>query len=246
MLLDEATAALDAVNEAAVAGAIRELAHQRTVVVVAHRLSTVMAADQILVLDNGRITARGPPRRAGHRGWNVRPILGRTPARPRLAAADEIYQRLWLCRNASKTSASSGGQAQCTDPYRAIVGDDTHEATLGTPRILRVRLVAKKSTSRRAAIVRWCSTQPPSAARATVGDGRQRAWRSAARYTTSVAAWPKPSAAPPHVSSHGRCRRSRERPTRGSSLRCRWKTCRADENRTSYQLAAIAHGRLSV
>ncbi len=61
VLLDEATAALDAVNEAAVAGAIRELAHQRTVVVVAHRLSTVIAGtNRIAVLDNGRITARGP------------------------------------------------------------------------------------------------------------------------------------------------------------------------------------------
>jgi ATP-binding cassette, subfamily B, bacterial IrtB/YbtQ len=59
VLLDEATAALDAVNEAAVAGAIHELARDRTVVVVAHRLSTVMDADQILVLDDGRITARG-------------------------------------------------------------------------------------------------------------------------------------------------------------------------------------------
>ena len=59
VLLDEATAALDAVNEAAVAGAIYELARDRTVVVVAHRLSTVMDADQILVLDNGRITERG-------------------------------------------------------------------------------------------------------------------------------------------------------------------------------------------
>jgi ATP-binding cassette subfamily B protein len=59
VLLDEATAALDAVNEAAVAAAIRELAGDRTVVVVAHRLSTVLAADQILVLDDGRITARG-------------------------------------------------------------------------------------------------------------------------------------------------------------------------------------------
>lgn len=59
VLLDEATAALDAVNEAAVADAIRELSSQRTVVVVAHRLSTVMAADQILVLDGGRVTARG-------------------------------------------------------------------------------------------------------------------------------------------------------------------------------------------
>jgi ATP-binding cassette, subfamily B, bacterial IrtB/YbtQ len=59
VLLDEATAALDAANEAAVSGAIHELARDRTVVVVAHRLSTVIGADQILVLDNGRITARG-------------------------------------------------------------------------------------------------------------------------------------------------------------------------------------------
>ena len=59
VLLDEATAALDAVNEAAVSGAIHELARDRTVVVVAHRLSTVLDADQILVLDDGRITARG-------------------------------------------------------------------------------------------------------------------------------------------------------------------------------------------
>ncbi|WP_083874340.1 ABC transporter ATP-binding protein [Nocardia paucivorans] len=59
VLFDEATAALDAVNEAAVADAIAELARDRTVVVVAHRLSTVAAADQILVLDGGRITERG-------------------------------------------------------------------------------------------------------------------------------------------------------------------------------------------
>lgn len=59
VLLDEATAALDALNEAAVTDAIRELADERTVIVVAHRLSTVLAADQILVLDKGRVTARG-------------------------------------------------------------------------------------------------------------------------------------------------------------------------------------------
>ncbi|WP_280235095.1 ABC transporter ATP-binding protein [Nocardia cyriacigeorgica] len=59
VLLDEATAALDPVNEAAVADAIHELAADRTVVVVAHRLSTVLAADQILVLDRGRIVERG-------------------------------------------------------------------------------------------------------------------------------------------------------------------------------------------
>ncbi|WP_206184456.1 ABC transporter ATP-binding protein [Thermoactinospora rubra] len=59
VLLDEATAALDPANEAAVADALHELSRDRTVIVVAHRLSTVVAADRILVLDAGRITEDG-------------------------------------------------------------------------------------------------------------------------------------------------------------------------------------------
>ncbi|MEU8894510.1 ABC transporter ATP-binding protein [Nocardia sp. NPDC048505] len=59
VLLDEATAALDPDNEAAVAAAMRTLAERRTLLVVAHRLHTVAAADQILVLDEGGIAQRG-------------------------------------------------------------------------------------------------------------------------------------------------------------------------------------------
>ena len=59
VLLDEATAALDAENEAAVQEALTALAADRTVIVIAHRLQTVTAADQILVLDGGRIAERG-------------------------------------------------------------------------------------------------------------------------------------------------------------------------------------------
>ncbi|WP_218021257.1 ABC transporter ATP-binding protein [Nocardia crassostreae] len=59
VLLDEATAALDPENEAAVGDALRALAEHRTLLVVAHRLHTIAAADQILVLDGGRITQRG-------------------------------------------------------------------------------------------------------------------------------------------------------------------------------------------
>ncbi|MEW2354057.1 ABC transporter ATP-binding protein [Spirillospora sp. NPDC029432] len=59
VLLDEATAALDPVNEAAVADALGDLARDRTVIVVAHRLSTVVAADRILVLEDGGITEDG-------------------------------------------------------------------------------------------------------------------------------------------------------------------------------------------
>lgn len=59
VLLDESTAALDPDNEAAVHAGITELMAGRTVVVVAHRLGTVRAADHIVFLDGGRITEQG-------------------------------------------------------------------------------------------------------------------------------------------------------------------------------------------
>ncbi|MFA7901196.1 ABC transporter ATP-binding protein [Pseudomonas aeruginosa] len=59
VLLDEATAALDPQNEAYVQAAIRTLMHSATVLVIAHRLPTIMAADQILVLDRGRLVETG-------------------------------------------------------------------------------------------------------------------------------------------------------------------------------------------
>ncbi|WP_217181104.1 ABC transporter ATP-binding protein [Streptomyces sp. AC495_CC817] len=59
VLLDEATSALDPQNEAAVVRGIHELTRDRTVMVVAHRLSTIQHADQILFLDGGRIVERG-------------------------------------------------------------------------------------------------------------------------------------------------------------------------------------------
>ncbi|MOA30449.1 Iron import ATP-binding/permease protein IrtA [compost metagenome] len=59
VLLDEATAALDPHNEAFVQTAIRSLKQSSTVLVIAHRLPTIMAADQILVLDEGRLVEAG-------------------------------------------------------------------------------------------------------------------------------------------------------------------------------------------
>jgi len=59
VILDEATAHLDSTSEAAVADALTEALTGRTVVVIAHRLSTVRAADQILVIEDGRIVERG-------------------------------------------------------------------------------------------------------------------------------------------------------------------------------------------
>lgn len=62
IFFDEATNALDANNEKAIMGNLNEFFRGRTVVVVAHRLSTVRNADQIVVLDHGRITEVGTHR----------------------------------------------------------------------------------------------------------------------------------------------------------------------------------------
>jgi ABC-type multidrug transport system fused ATPase/permease subunit len=74
LLLDEATAQVDGRTEAAVHDAIREQARRGAVVTVAHRLSTVVDADMIVVMEEGRIRARG-----GHE---------------ELLASDELYRSL--------------------------------------------------------------------------------------------------------------------------------------------------------
>ena len=59
LILDEATSALDTRTEHAVQQAIDALSTGRTTLTIAHRLSTVRDADQIVVLDDGRIAERG-------------------------------------------------------------------------------------------------------------------------------------------------------------------------------------------
>ena len=85
-MVDEATAALDAENQLVIAEVLAGLRGRRTVVVIAHQLSTVSMADQIVVLDKGRIVEQGEPgallANAGHyahfldqrrtaKGWRV-------------------------------------------------------------------------------------------------------------------------------------------------------------------------------
>ena len=61
VLLDEATASLDVENETKVQGALSRLLEGKTVLVIAHRMRTVEAADKIVVLADGQVAEEGSP-----------------------------------------------------------------------------------------------------------------------------------------------------------------------------------------
>lgn len=75
LILDEATSAVDNETEAAIQRSLARIAHSRTMVVVAHRLSTIRSADVIYVIDKGRVTQMG--------------------THDDLIAAEGIYRTLW-------------------------------------------------------------------------------------------------------------------------------------------------------
>ena len=75
LILDEATSALDSRTEQEIQAALRAVSQRRTTLVIAHRLSTVVDADEIIVLQDGRVAERGT-----HAG---------------LLAADGLYARMW-------------------------------------------------------------------------------------------------------------------------------------------------------
>ena len=85
VILDEATAHLDSETEVLIQQALDSALAGRTSLVIAHRLSTIQAADQILVLDGGRIVERG--------------------THDELATAGGLYQELYL------TQYARGGRA---------------------------------------------------------------------------------------------------------------------------------------
>jgi len=61
LILDEATSAVDSLSEDFIQQYLREKAGRQTVIVVSHRLSTVRYADQVIVLQNGRVADQGAP-----------------------------------------------------------------------------------------------------------------------------------------------------------------------------------------
>jgi ATP-binding cassette, subfamily B, bacterial len=59
LILDDATASVDATTESRIRAGLREVMRERTTIIIAHRLSAIALADEIVVLDHGRIAARG-------------------------------------------------------------------------------------------------------------------------------------------------------------------------------------------
>ena len=92
LLLDEATSALDIESEEAIRTALDRLMRDRTVLAIAHRLSTLRGFDRILVLQAGRIVEDGPPdqlmRSVGPYRRLIEREMARLPARPGTAAAN--------------------------------------------------------------------------------------------------------------------------------------------------------------
>jgi ATP-binding cassette subfamily B protein len=75
LILDEATAFIDPENEALVQDAINKLIRDKTLIVIAHRISTIISANEILVLDKGRIAASG--------------------THEQLLSTSELYKNMW-------------------------------------------------------------------------------------------------------------------------------------------------------
>ncbi len=95
LLFDEATSALDSKTEQEIQQSLKEVSRDRTTLIIAHRLSTVVEADEILVLEAGRIVERG--RHAD------------------LLALDGTYARMWERQQKSTAGEATAGQPEAAE-----------------------------------------------------------------------------------------------------------------------------------
>ncbi|QEZ45593.1 ABCB family ABC transporter ATP-binding protein/permease [Cupriavidus oxalaticus] len=105
LVFDEATSALDSRTEQAIQAELMRLAQNRTTLLIAHRLSTVVHADQILVMDHGRVVERG--------------------THAELMRAGGRYAEMW---DIQARAAAKGGEAVGAEALALDVGDATQDA----------------------------------------------------------------------------------------------------------------------
>lgn len=101
-VFDEATSNVDTASEAAIGEVIASLAGEHTVIVVAHRLSTIVDADQILVLERGRIAERG--------------------THGELLATAGVYARMWNSQEQLSAYAYAEDDAEDAGAVEAVGG----------------------------------------------------------------------------------------------------------------------------
>ncbi|KWA18568.1 ATP-binding cassette domain-containing protein [Burkholderia territorii] len=125
LVLDEALSSVDAENEALIQQALDRLTRGRTTLVLAHRLSSVIGADRILVLDHGRVVDEGTHAELIARDGPYRDLMG-----PQLEAAAEAVGMV--------ATAGSAGARAASGPQVRPLNDDA--ATIGWPETLRTLL----------------------------------------------------------------------------------------------------------